>query len=58
MDRVLLYHTATVNASGSYANTATISAAEADQHREQQCYGNTRTRSTNVWNHQNVNNAP
>jgi hypothetical protein len=30
--------TATVNASGGYANTATIS-AEADQTGEQQCYG-------------------
>jgi hypothetical protein len=41
-----------------YANTATISAAEADQHQKQQCYGNTRTRSTNqCWNHQEpVNN--
>jgi uncharacterized repeat protein (TIGR01451 family) len=49
--------TATVNASGSYANTATISAGRPNT-REQQCYGNTRTRSTSqCWNHQTVNNA-
>jgi hypothetical protein len=56
MDRVLTI-TATVNASGGYANTATISAAEADNTREQQCYGTVPVHKPMLESPKPVNNA-
>jgi hypothetical protein len=56
MDRpATLTITATVNASGSYANTATISAAEADLTPGNNSAGNTRTHA-NVGITKTVNN--